>query len=51
MDCLELKVGYVEDIFFLVQGFSLALECVLKEALVDQAGLKLHLPLPPKCWN
>ena len=36
------------------QGFSLALEPVLKLALVDQAVLeltKIHLPLPPKCWD
>ena len=41
-------------VFFLKQGFSVALEPVLELILVDQAGLELTeicLPLPPKCWN
>ena len=40
--------------FFSRQGFSVALEPVLELALVDQAGLeltKIHLPLPPECWD
>ena len=39
---------------FLRQAFSLAVEPILKLALVDQVGLELtevYLPLPPKCWN
>ena len=40
--------------YFSSQGFSVALEPVLELALVDQAGLeltKIHLPLPPECWD
>ena len=40
--------------YFSRQGFSVALEPVLELALVDQAGLeltKIHLPLPPECWD
>ena len=40
--------------FFLRQGFSVALEPILKLALVDQAGLEfteILLPLPPRCWD
>ena len=40
--------------FFLRQAFSLAVEPILKLALVDQVELELtevYLPLPPKCWN
>ena len=39
---------------FPTQGFSITLNLVLELALVDQAGLrltKIHLPLPPECWD
>ena len=41
-------------VFFSRQGFPVALESVLKLALVDLAGLKfteIHLPLPPECYD
>ena len=46
----------LQNIFcgFSRQGFSVALESVLKLALVNHADLELteiHLPLPPKFWE
>ena len=53
--CAFVDLLILESLFFLSrQGFSVALEPVLKLALVEEAGLELteiHLPLPPKCWD
>ena len=49
-----LFVGCFVGVDFTRQGFSVALEPVLEQAIVDQAGLELteiHLPLPPECWD